>query len=100
MDENDHLEKAFEHSLKESRKERRRMSIKDRSKYKKTDQIKWQKKAVQHRSTGEGLLRGRVLSVTPQGFSVQCEGELYSCHLRGVLKRDKSLMKNLLTVGD
>lgn len=83
---------------KSSKLERKIAKAKDRSKYKKTDREKMQAKATVE--TKEGLLRGRVLSITPQGITVQYEEGTIICSLRGLLKKDKSQLKNLVVVGD
>lgn len=78
--------------------ERKKLKAKDRSRFKKTDQGKqFQKTFVPNE---EDLLLGKVLSITPQGFHVEHEGSIYTCTLRGVLKKEKTLKKNLVTVGD
>jgi len=82
---------------KASRKERRRLTEKDRSKYKKTDQKKLEKHAATQK---ENLLRGRVLSVISEGIIVDTDGTIILCTLRGLLKKEKSLQKNLVIVGD
>ncbi len=84
----------FSDSLKQSRKERKRLSAKDRSKYKKTD-IK-----EKERISTKDLCRGRVLSVTSRGMVVEHEGRNITCSLRGNLKKERNLSKNLVTVGD
>jgi ribosome biogenesis GTPase len=93
----------FGDSLKLSRKERRRLSTKDRSKYKKTD-LKKRNEAVglekKERLSKMELKQGRVLTVSSQGVLVECEGEKIICSLRGLLKRDRFQSKNLVTVGD
>lgn len=96
-----------EHYLGEDRKhgkeERKRLSAKDRSKYKKTDLVKQKNIEDAEREqilSRDNLLRGRVLSIQSQGMSVECEGKLYVCALRGVLKKGKSDQKNLVAVGD
>ena len=71
---------------------------KDRSKYKKTDQDKLKQKAP--KATRENLLRGRVLSIVPEGIIVEHAGLSLVCSLRGTLKQEKSTFKNLVTVGD
>ncbi len=93
----------FKDDRKTSRMERKRASAKDRSKYKKTDRDKWQKTKEIHQNiklTKEELLKGRVLSITPQGFAVEHEHEVYICSIRGLLKKEKTQFKNLITVGD
>lgn len=88
---------------KQGKKERKLATDKDRSKYKKTDREKFKKSAELHKNlklSKDDLLRGRVLSITPQGFLVEHEGKLITCTLRGLLKKEKSQYKNLVTVGD
>lgn len=84
---------------KGSKQERKIASAKDRSKYKKTDQDQL-KKNLTVKIPDEELLKGRVLSVHSQGLIVEYDHHEYLCHLRGVLKKDKGLLKNLVTVGD
>ncbi len=101
----DELRQEEEHILprKESRQDRKRAMAKDRSKYKKTDQKKLAAAADQQKNMKldyENLLRGRVLTIVPQGILVEHEGEEYTCTLRGLLKKDKTQSKNLVTVGD
>ncbi len=78
-------------------------SAKDRSKYKKTDrdqQIKMIAQETHSKTHRESLLRGRVISIVPEGILVENEGQLISCQLRGVLKKEKTQHKNLVIVGD
>lgn len=101
----DEIRQEEEHILprKESRQDRKRAMAKDRSKYKKTDQKKLAAAADIQNSMkldSDKLLRGRVLTIVPQGILVEHEGVEYTCTLRGVLKRDKTQSKNLVTVGD
>src|SRR5262245_38625364 len=95
---NDFDEEFFGDERKLAKRERKIASAKDRSKYKKTDQDKQPKPAV--KTTGENDKRGRVISIVPEGIIVDCEGVRYTCTLRGVLKKEKSQLKNLVTVGD
>ncbi|MBS0604856.1 MAG: ribosome small subunit-dependent GTPase A [Verrucomicrobia bacterium] len=97
-----HMEEDFySKDSKASRKERKRVSIKDRSKFKKSDQDQLKKKTSLADSDGtEHLLRGRVLAILPEGTLVSCGDKEYLCSLKGSLKQDKSRMKNLLAVGD
>jgi ribosome biogenesis GTPase / thiamine phosphate phosphatase len=108
----DHLPKRWvgcdieEHYLGDERKssklERKIASAKDRSKYKKTDKPKRANQELerQKKLSKETFLRGRVLSIMSEGISVEYENEIYLCSLRGLLKKEKSLYKNLVTVGD
>lgn len=54
----------------------------------------------QERTSDESSLRGRVLSIVPEGILVDHEGTQTACTLRGLLKKEKSQFKNLVTVGD
>ena len=82
---------------RESRKERKFASHRDRSKYKKSDQDQLKK---QIQSLSSSLIQGRVLAIQPEGIVVLMDGEEKICHLRGSLKQEKSQMKNLIAVGD
>ncbi len=88
---------------KEAKIERKRIQSKDRSKYKKTDQEKYIKSVeqdLQSKLGGQDYLEGRVLSILPQGILVDCEGKLYTCIMKGLLKKEKTQAKNLVAVGD
>lgn len=93
----------YKDARKIGRQERKSASARDRSKYKKTDQIKTQQKLdLQHQAklAKEHLLRGRVLSIVPQGIVVQYQDRTFMCSLRGALKKERTHLKNLVTVGD
>jgi ribosome biogenesis GTPase / thiamine phosphate phosphatase len=93
----------FGDERKQSKLERKIASAKDRSKYKKTDREKFQKTSDIHKNIKidkEQLLRGRVLTIASQGIIVDYEGKTVTCTLRGLLKKEKSQAKNLVTVGD
>lgn len=95
-----HLEEEFySRDSKVSRKERKRASNTDQSKYKKTDQDQLKKQIAQKKEKTDGIL-GRVLSILPEGAIVAIEQNEFLCTLKGALKQDKSQMKNLLAVGD
>lgn len=79
--------------------ERKLASAKDRSQYKKTDRRKLAKQQPVKVDTS-GMERGRVLSISPQGIAVEVSGSIVTCMLRGVMKKDKTQAKNLVTVGD
>lgn len=99
----DHDDENFGNYRKEYRKERKRLSTKDRSKFKKTDIKKYQKgikQELQNKLLKKNLLQGRVLSITSQGVIVDIDGKYLNCSLRGLLKREKTQFKNLITVGD
>lgn len=98
-------EHYFGQERKVGKQQRKLASAKDRSKYKKTDRDKLLKhEAISQEqkliAAKESLNRGRVLSIVPEGILVECDNQFYSCMLRGVLKKDKGLDKNLVTVGD
>ena len=93
-------EEYFGDDIKLSKKERKSATAKDRSKYKKTDREKLQKQTGQQKTPSKDTLEGRVLSIVPEGIMVEHGKDVISCALRGVLKKDKSQFKNLVTVGD
>ncbi len=88
----------FGDERKIARSERKEASARDRSKYKKTnrDQAKKQEAPV----PSDTLKRGRVLSISSEGMVVEHEAEQFICTLRGVLKKERTEKKNLVTVGD
>ena len=95
-----HIEEHFHaQDRKGHRKDRKNAQVKDRSKYKKSDQDQIKKRLLSS-SQREELPRGRVLSVRPEGVFVEREGKTCICQLRGSLKQDKNLLKNLIAVGD
>lgn len=78
------------------RKERKILSQKDRSKYKKTD---LEKKQIE-RPSDPNLKQGRVLAIMADGILVDHEDTLYTCSLKGALKKENKRIKNLVAVGD
>lgn len=88
----------FGDDRKLGKEERKKASAKDRSKYKKTDKMKADKNKAKFE--GQGYFLGRVISITPQGIVVSCDGMDFTCNLRGLLKKEKGQHKNLVTVGD
>lgn len=82
---------------KESRRERKRITLKDRSKFKKSDQDQLKKR---EKKPPENLLRGRVLAISPEGILVDMKDILFRCTLKGSLKKEKQRIKNLVAVGD
>ncbi len=86
---------------KYSRKERKIAIEKDRSKYKKTDidQLKNRETLFSAEDFPEAK-QGRVLAIYPEGIIVDKDGALYTCTIKGFLKKEKSKSKNLLAVGD
>lgn len=96
-----------EEYLGENRKEgktNRKIAIaKDRSKFKKTDQEKYLKSVEEDQTARlkrQEWLEGRVLSITAKGIIVDWKGELVTCVLKGLLKKEKTQAKNLVAVGD
>lgn len=82
---------------KRFRKERREATLRDRSKYKKSDQDQLKKSK---QAAPENLPRGRVLAITPEGILVDAEGKIIQCVLKGTLKQERARIKNLIAVGD
>jgi len=92
----DYEEEFHGKDSKKYRKERKLLSKRDRSKFKKTD-LEKKKKNV---PIGKHLRRGRVLSIMADGILVDADDELFTCTLRGTLKKEKARIKNLIAVGD
>lgn len=87
---------------KATKQMRKQAMMRDRSKFKKTDSDRVDTAAL-HRNiklSKEELKRGRVLSITPEGIVVDCDGELCQGTLRGLLKKEHGRSKNLVTIGD
>lgn len=80
---------------KEFRKERKRFQLKDRSKFKKTDEEKRPSTTLPK----EGR-RGRIVSITAKLAFVNIDGALISSQIKGSLKKEKGKEKNLIAVGD
>jgi len=99
---NDHLnyeEDFYATDRKSEKKLRKELSLKDRSKYKKTDQDKLAKKApTENKDTS--CVKGRVTSIIADAIYIETPQGSIICHLRGVLKKERSLQKNLIAVGD
>ena len=85
---------------KASKKQRKLASKNDRSKYKKSDQDQIKKNEGLKNLSSEHLLKGRVLCIRPEEIIIDHEGSLISTTLKGSLKQEKKLLKNLLAVGD
>lgn len=82
---------------KQWRKERKHAQNNDRSKYKKTDIDQVQKDSF---VLDPSLKKGRIISITGEGSWVDAEGHIFLCNLKGYLKKEKNLSKNLIAVGD
>lgn len=85
---------------KVSRKERKIAVEKDRSKYKKSDVDQRKKIEASKTEDFSHLSRGRILAINPEGMSVNSEGVMWLCQLKGSLKQEKNKLKNLVAVGD
>ena len=93
----DHEEDFHAKDRKQFRKERRLAQETDRSKFKKTDQ---NREKPQVACISQNALRGRIVSITGEGIWVVSNGKRYLCTLKGALKKEKMLAKNLVAVGD
>jgi ribosome biogenesis GTPase len=90
-------EEAFhQKDRKEGKKWRRQIQATDRSQFKKSDQNKIKPLSPEV----SDALKGKVLSITRESIQVAHGDLLYHCSLKGSLKQDHLLSKNLLTVGD
>lgn len=97
------FEDDFLESKKEQKAARKIASRLDRSKFKKTNLEKREKRLAEEahkRLLKKDLVRGRVLAISPEGISVEHEGKFYLCVLRGTLKQEATQAKNLVAVGD
>ncbi len=90
----------FGEERKNEKAARKHASAKDRSKYKKTDQRKESNQPQEFKGDRSNLKRGRVISITSGGIIVNIDNAIYTCQLRGLLKKEKTQFKNLVTVGD
>lgn len=96
-------EEFFGDERKQSKMDRKIAQAKDRSKYKKTDKAKFLqsvKEDQKQKVKSENSKRGRVVSIVPEGIMVACDDAVITCHLRGILKKERTQSKNLVTVGD
>ncbi len=96
-------EEFFGDERKQAKMDRKIAQAKDRSKYKKTDKAKFLqsvKDDQQQKVKSEHSKRGRVISIVPEGIMVAYEDTVLVCHLRGILKKQRTQSKNLVTVGD
>ena len=91
-------ESDFFSDHKLGRQERKLAKKLDRSKYKKSDQDQLKNTLPQKETTG--LTQGIVISTRSQESIVDASGVRITCTLRGALKKEKGLLKNLIVVGD
>lgn len=93
----DHLfieEQEHKKNKKASRQERKRLTEKDRSKYKKTD---FEKIKTPISKKGQ---KGRVLQIGPAHILCMIDHTATLCTLKGALKKEKRLSKNIIACGD
>ncbi len=93
-----HEEAFHAKDKKQEKRKRKQIQKTDRSRYKKTD-AKLQKKNKFDPSFN-ALPKGRILSILGENIIVEAENKKYTCTLRGALKKDKTLIKNIVAVGD
>jgi ribosome biogenesis GTPase len=84
---------------KHFKKERRHAQETDRSKFKKSD-LDQAKKEIVVLSDDPNLRTGRVIGITGEGVWVEVEQVRLLCSLKGLMKKEKMLSKNLIAVGD
>lgn len=91
-------EQYWDSDRKASRKQRKTIEKKDRSKFKKSNQdqlLKQTKKPINATD-----IQGRVLTIVANGITVFANEHFYLCSLKGTLKQERNFMKNLIAVGD
>ena len=96
LDHDDYAERFDPQGKRETRKERKILKSKDRSKYKKTDLSK----RPDAPKINQEQKRGRVVSIKSDGIHVDIDGTIFQCILRGTLKQERKRVKNLVIVGD
>ena len=94
MEDYSSFEKPFD-TRKDQKKERKFYQQKDRSKFKKTDQVK--EEAVK---PPENSRHGRVITISTGAILVQVGEEIISSSMKGSLKQEITRDKTLITVGD
>lgn len=90
-------------SRKERKLQKKIAASTDRSKFKKTDRAKHfgqVKQEISERAFGKDWLEGRVVKLSSFGVEVNADGVSYHCSLRGLLKKELGVEKNLVVVGD
>jgi ribosome biogenesis GTPase len=91
----DEEEQFHARDRKQFRKERKHAQQTDRSKFKKTDQF-----SSEETTSTDHLSEGRILAISGEGSLVDSQEKLYLCSLKGLLKKEKNLSKNIVAVGD
>jgi len=94
-----HEEDFHGRDRKQSKKERRHAQETDRSKFKKSD-VDQAKKEEAVLLENPNLRFGRVIAITGEGVWVEAENVRLLCTLKGLIKKEKMLSKNLIAVGD
>ncbi len=94
-----HEEDFHARDRKQYKKERRHAQETDRSKFKKSDvdQVKKEEAVLLN---DPGLRSGRVMAITGEGVWVEVESVRLLCTLKGLMKKEKMLSKNIIAVGD
>ncbi|MDR2539347.1 MAG: ribosome small subunit-dependent GTPase A [Chlamydiales bacterium] len=102
MSKQDHFlnweEQYWSSDRKASRKQRKTAEKKDRSKFKKSNQNQLLKQSKKVINTAD--IQGKVLTIAADGITVFANEHFYLCSLKGSLKQERDLMKNLIVVGD
>ncbi|QZA59397.1 ribosome small subunit-dependent GTPase A [Candidatus Rhabdochlamydia porcellionis] len=102
MSKQDHFlnweEQYWDSDRKASRKQRKTAEKKDRSKFKKSNQDQLLKKSKKPVNATD--IQGRVLTIAADRITVFTDEHSYLCSLKGSLKQEHALMKNLIAVGD
>lgn len=91
----DYEEHFHARDRKQSRKERKFAQESDRSKFKKTDQVKKEPALID-----PSWHKGRVVAITGEGIWVDTEGKRICASLKGLFKKERMEAKNLIAVGD
>lgn len=96
-------DKYFQEERREKKIKRKLSAHRDLGKRKKTDHDKIHKEMAvraEKRSGKEDNFEGRVIAMGSEGIVVESEGRNYLCVLRGILKKEKTQRKSVITIGD
>jgi len=94
-----HEEDFHARDRKQFRKERRYAQKTDRSKFKKSD-LDQLKKEEMVTLNDPRLHSGRVVAITGEGIWVETDGVQMLCTVKGLMKKEKMMSKNIIAVGD
>ena len=96
-------DKYSQKEQREKKIQRKLSAHRDLGKRKKTDHDKLHKDRddrTEKRLDKDDTLEGHVIAMGSEGIMIEHEGKNYLCVLRGILKKEKTEKKSLITIGD